>query len=320
MTTPLVSIIIPIKNSHKYLPHILSKLISVTNCDFEVLCVDDKSDDDSSKIIHEYCKIDERIRYISGNGNGAGAARNIGMKFSSGKYIQFIDSDDDFSPDILVKPYEIIYKKELDILIFGGYEIDSNSGLINYDSPILRKNYLPKENVFSFQNVKNCFFITSGAPWNKVFNSSFIKQNHIAFDEQKYFNDMYFTYANLMLSNRVSVIEDRLYYYRIHDFKSLQGSKWNDISCVINALDRINLQINKCCNVENLKYSFLSFVLSLILALIDESPDESLNYVLYEYLKKVFSKADKTLLWNYIFEEDIKRVSLNVNLANEILL
>lgn len=317
--SPLISIIIPIKNSQKYLSRLLCKFISIDDCDFEVICVDDISDDDSSIIIKEFCEIDKRISYVPGNGKGAGAARNIGMSVSSGQYIQFVDSDDDFSSDIFVKPYEILEQEKLDVLIYGGCEIDANSGNINKNSPILRSNYLPEEKIFSFEDVKNCFFITTGAPWNKVFNSSYVKRNHIYFDEQQYFNDIYFTYVNLMHSNRISVLEDQLYYYRIHDKKSLQGSKWNDISCVINALEKIKIQINDCNNVMNLKYSFLSFVLSLILALVEESPDEKLNFALYEYLKKEFSMADKKLLIEYLLDEDIKRLSMNANLADALI-
>lgn len=101
-----VSIIIPIYNSQMYLEQCLKSAFNQTMKDIEIICVDDGSTDTSSQILDQYAEADSRIRVISQNNQGAGSARNIGLKNARGKYIAFLDSDDYYvDSDALFKMY-----------------------------------------------------------------------------------------------------------------------------------------------------------------------------------------------------------------------
>jgi len=95
-----VSIVIPVYNIEKYLPICLDSIINQTFTDFEVICVNDGSKDNSLKILEEYAKRDFRIKVISQENGGSGSARNNGLKNAQGKYIQFLDGDDYFELQI----------------------------------------------------------------------------------------------------------------------------------------------------------------------------------------------------------------------------
>lgn len=92
---PLVSVIIPTFNREKVLPKTIDSVINQTYENWELLIVYDKSTDDTKKVVMDYAKKDNRIKYLLNNGNkGPGAARNFGINNCNGKYIAFLDSDD----------------------------------------------------------------------------------------------------------------------------------------------------------------------------------------------------------------------------------
>ena len=96
---PKVSIILPVYNVEKYLSQCLDSIVNQTLKDFECICINDGSPDNSLAILKEYASKDSRIKIINQENKGQSSARNVGMNFSKGKYIAFIDSDDWISTD-----------------------------------------------------------------------------------------------------------------------------------------------------------------------------------------------------------------------------
>lgn len=95
MKEELISIVVPVYNSEKFLKDTLITVLEQTYTKWELLLVDDCSTDNSSEIIFEYSKSDERIKYIKLEENsGAAKARNKGIELASGRYICFLDADD----------------------------------------------------------------------------------------------------------------------------------------------------------------------------------------------------------------------------------
>ena len=90
MQNPKVSVIIPVYNSSEYIRHCLDSLLSQTLQDIEILCVDDGSTDDSLSILEEYSRKDQRVRVLTQENAGAGAARNHGLREARGKYLSFL--------------------------------------------------------------------------------------------------------------------------------------------------------------------------------------------------------------------------------------
>ena len=98
--SPVVSVIIPIYNTEKYLPDCLDSVCAQTLRDIEIICVNDGSTDNSAAILAEYAQKDDRIRVITQKNAGELAARNTGITASSGKWLGFVDSDDAVEPEM----------------------------------------------------------------------------------------------------------------------------------------------------------------------------------------------------------------------------
>lgn len=102
MNTPAISIIVPIYNSAEYLHRCIDSILLQTFDDFEVLLVDDGSTDDSSVICDEYAIKDKRVKVFHKSNGGVTSARRKGLEEASGKWISFVDSDDEL-------PFEALY-------------------------------------------------------------------------------------------------------------------------------------------------------------------------------------------------------------------
>lgn len=89
-----ISVIIPIYNSEKYITRCIKSILAQTCSDFELLLIDDGSNDRSPAICDAFSQIDSRIKVLHIENNGVSNARNLGIKESKGEYITFIDSDD----------------------------------------------------------------------------------------------------------------------------------------------------------------------------------------------------------------------------------
>lgn len=99
---PLVSVIIPMYNSAKFIPQTLESLCYQTMRDFEVVVVDDCSTDNSVAVVESFVDRLGGLHVVKLRENGgAGSARNVGINFARGKYIAFLDSDDLFTPTAL---------------------------------------------------------------------------------------------------------------------------------------------------------------------------------------------------------------------------
>ncbi|MBD8021302.1 bifunctional glycosyltransferase/CDP-glycerol:glycerophosphate glycerophosphotransferase [Brevibacterium gallinarum] len=100
-SSPLVSIIVPVYDVEEYLSGTLASLVDQTYGNLEILLIDDGSPDKSAAIGRQWALFDRRIRVISQENQGLGAARNTGVRNARGKYITFADSDDALYPDAI---------------------------------------------------------------------------------------------------------------------------------------------------------------------------------------------------------------------------
>ena len=91
---PLVSVIVPIYNSGKYLDKCIDSIVNQTYKNLEIILVDDGSTDNAPEICDEWAKKDERIKVIHQENGGVSKARNVGLDNVTGEYISFVDSDD----------------------------------------------------------------------------------------------------------------------------------------------------------------------------------------------------------------------------------
>ena len=114
-----VSVIVPVYNVEKYLRKCLDGILSQTLKDMEVIAVDDGSTDSSPSILREYAKKDGRIRVVSRQNGGAGAARNTGLALARGKYLFFHDPDDFSAPRMLERLVANAERYNSDVVVAG---------------------------------------------------------------------------------------------------------------------------------------------------------------------------------------------------------
>lgn len=112
---PLVSIIVPVYKTELYLRACLDSVYGQTYKNFEVICIDDGSPDNSISILKQFKQEHENFRYYSQNNQGLSATRNNGIRLDKGKYILPLDSDDILDYDCLKKLVEAVENGECDI-------------------------------------------------------------------------------------------------------------------------------------------------------------------------------------------------------------
>ena len=116
---PLVSVIIPIYNTEKFLPLCINSVLNQTLTDIEVLLVNDGSTDGSGKICDEYACKDQRIQVIHTLNQGVSHARTQGLETATGEYIAFMDSDDWIERSVIATLYQLIRTNEAGLAAFG---------------------------------------------------------------------------------------------------------------------------------------------------------------------------------------------------------
>jgi glycosyltransferase involved in cell wall biosynthesis len=131
-TNKLVSIIMPLYNAEQFIAQSIESVLKQSYKNFELLIVDDKSIDNSIKIVKKYMQEDKRIKlFFLDVNSGPAKARNKAIKEANGRYISFLDSDDIWLPNKLQDQTLFLNENNL-VLTYSSYEtIDENSKYIN---------------------------------------------------------------------------------------------------------------------------------------------------------------------------------------------
>lgn len=157
---PLISVIIPIYNTEQYIDRCCEALANQIETDFEVLLIDDGSQDNSPVVCQQWCEKDNRFRYFRKQNGGLGDTRNYGMRYANGKYVTFCDSDDWIDIDCYNTISKIILQYEPDMIGFGYYNCFSgkprdkvtsyiSEGLHTDIKERLLPDFISKEKIFS---------------------------------------------------------------------------------------------------------------------------------------------------------------------------
>lgn len=209
----LVSIIVPIFNSEKFIGKCIDSIINQTYKNFELLLINDGSTDNSLAICEEYTDLDKRIKVINIPNSGPSVARNIGLETSKGELIQFVDSDDYLDESMI----ELMVKSigdHYEMAMCGYYSIYKDKNTKTISEP----------GVFKLDNILNKFGLLYEKTllqylWNKIYLADIIKTNELKFDvESKRGEDLLFNLDYFKLCDTVSIIDIPLYnYIRIND-------------------------------------------------------------------------------------------------------
>lgn len=126
----LFSIIVPVYNAGKFLGKTIESVISQSFSDWQLILVNDGSTDNSLEICQEYSVQEPRILVLSQRNLGVSAARNAGTDAAQGKYILFLDSDDEYQPGALNAVANLIEQTNVDLVV-------SSSKVLNVDQKIV---------------------------------------------------------------------------------------------------------------------------------------------------------------------------------------
>ncbi|QKE74325.1 glycosyltransferase family 2 protein [Arthrobacter citreus] len=206
----LVSIIVPIFNSEKYLAKTIDSILNQTYKNIELILVNDGSTDNSAQICDELSKVDNRIQVFHTSNNGPGNARNLGISLAKGDYIQFVDSDDLIEIKMVEQLLKSVESEDADIVVCGMKRIDQAN--LNTISCCTTKLSLDEEIKDEF--VLLLKFGLAYSPVNKLYRKSIINEYNIKFNddlligEDALFNIEYFSKCS-----RVFIYEEPLYIY-----------------------------------------------------------------------------------------------------------
>ena len=204
-----VSIIVPVYNVEKYLRKCLDSLVNQTLEKIEIIIINDCSPDNSESIIKEYIKKDSRIVYIKQDFNqGQGLARNKGISIAKGSYVLFVDSDDYIAIDTCKTLYNVANKLDLDILEGGFYKVEK-------EKEKLHKNHI-FENPLNGGDFFEHIDFTVGVIWNKLWKTSFLRNNKLTF-VNGYYEDVLFISQSILYANRIYRLDYAFYYYIVRD-------------------------------------------------------------------------------------------------------
>lgn len=213
-----ISVIIPVYNVQDYLRECLSSVIHQTLEDIEIICVDDGSTDSSLKILTEYEYLDDRITIIHKSNKGLASTRNFAMKYAKGKYIFFLDSDDNIKLNTLEELYGYAEKNKLDFLIFQAINFDSSKKEF-FETEYFSMNKLKNSNlksVFNYADLGDLIFSISVTAWQKLYNREFLENIGAQFLDGLIFEDNLFFWEVLFNANRISFMPEYFYVRRIH--------------------------------------------------------------------------------------------------------
>lgn len=204
---PKVTIIVPVYNVEAYLARCLDSLIEQTCADYEIICINDCSPDNSERILEEYaCRYPEELTVLENERNmGLGRTRERGIRHAQGKYILFVDSDDYIRQDFVETYLNEMEANPCDVVI-GGYTRDVDGTLTEHKV---------SDSVWSV--------VTYPIACAKMFRKEFLTEHGLEFSDIRCGEDIYFSLCLFYYGAKYRVIDYDGYYYYFNR-KSITGS------------------------------------------------------------------------------------------------
>ena len=308
---PAISVIIPMYNSERFIAQCLSSVLIQTFKDFEVIVVDDCSEDKSVALTETFVELfNGRLNLIELKKNTGcpGEPRNVGIMHAKGKYIYFLDSDDVLVPTALEELFKYTEDKELDLIHSEKNFVplmtdDSNNFKYNedinentkfrtiesmaYDKPTLETND-PAERIIRFSEKR--FWTTV---WRNLIRRDLIVNNKLSFINTRILEDDVFTFECLCCANKVLHIPNIFYIYRMrkssisHDSLAREvGTRIDTMIKIFKALDDFMNNMKIFTEQPELRYKVFDFFMKKLTRPLRKVPP----YELDSLLRKKFSE------------------------------
>lgn len=249
---PKVSVIVPCYNMEKYVERCLDSLQKQLMEDIEIICIDDKSSDNTLEILNARAESDPRIRVIVQEKNmGVAVARNTGIENATGEYIGFVDADDCVDIDFYQKLYNHAIKTEADI----------TKGLLTVVES--GKRWIPPTN----EHVKNgkirfCYDFTSA-----IYRTDFLKKNNLNFmTGVSLGEDITFLITAAHKSNKVEICPySTSYYYLIRQGSANTTMGRDKVDSIVKIVDYMMDYANNTEDMSDSDYKFIIWFLMDVL-------------------------------------------------------
>lgn len=263
------SILVPVYNVEKFLRESLDSIVAQTFKDFEVICVNDGSTDNSLEMLNEYANKDSRIKIISQENQGQGVARNNAIDVAQGEYLLFVDSDDFIDSNTLEVLYNKFQETDVDIIQFdyATCKEDGTHKRVETFKKRLKKyfNYsIINNQIFNWheikkKNLEKMFLVV----WDKAYKRSFIKDENIKFAPNKIGEDQIFSISSIFSTDKILYVNTPFYHYRMR-----LGSSLNKVSdenfCVFENIKLLKTFLIKKNLFDEYKSSFAKYLSTVL--------------------------------------------------------
>lgn len=227
-----VTVVVPVYNAEKYLNECVESIRNQTYTNLEIILVDDGSKDNSPQLCDTLQKLDNRIRVIHKENEGAGKSRNRGIDAATGEYILFVDSDDYIKPDLVKKCMDSIAGEDAAMVMYGVQNVDESGKIIGEKVPYSDQYVFEKEEVqdiflpeMIFSENKKVRNLETPASMANFYSLGVIKKTGWRFEsEREYISEDFYSRLKLYrYIEKLVVINKALYCYR-HGHESLSSS------------------------------------------------------------------------------------------------
>ncbi len=225
---PLISVIMPVFNTQDFLAVAIESVLNQTYENFELICVDDGSTDESASIIRSYVAKDKRVSLTQIENHGQGFVRNMAVReIAKGKYIQFLDADDYLDPLTLELAVTRAENDESDLVVYDWY----------YFKPMgLTESYVNQDQLFSklVLEGEECLKLLEISPFftvNKLYRKSYLSNNSIVYGEDYIYEDVPFWVKVALNAKKVSTLHSPLYRVTINNASTTKTNLGTDKHC-----------------------------------------------------------------------------------------
>lgn len=211
---PTISIIIPVYNTAKYIKRTLESILNQTFKDFEVICINDKSKDQSLEILEDFAKKDNRIKVLDNEKNlGAALTRNVGINMAKGEYIYFLDADDYIDEKYLECMLEKIEQEKCDIVLNMSIQSESNGVVSQFHHPSMPKINQNGEYLDKITTIHDapCFI------WARIYRKALLDKYNLRFLDIHATDDVVFNAIVDMYVDKTFVFYGEKYHYTVNN-------------------------------------------------------------------------------------------------------
>lgn len=208
----MITVIVPIYNNATFLPSLIQQFYQQTTKDFEVVFVDDGSTDNPLAAIEQIDRHELTYQYIYQNNQGVGSARNTGMNHARGRYLMFVDPDDQIMANFVAEGFKTIQGSDLGIMAFDLINANSNQLIshhqwksVDYTYAVFLKN---------FSKLYNSELLFS--VFNKIYDAGILRKNRLKFSKLRMGEDFLFNMQYFDLIDSISLTDVVTYRYMIY--------------------------------------------------------------------------------------------------------